>query len=147
MRTALVLLAALLPAAAAAQTRDTTLKSPDKGDTLLVKGCLDGGALVATESEALDSTGLLAAGLTFRLTGRKALLKTLKAEHDGRLVSVTGTLKSALPRPEGQGRTLGGMRVTIGAPRDPNSPVTHTRRALPVLDVTSFEGGSAACER
>jgi hypothetical protein len=109
---------------------------------------LRGGALEATESEALDATGLLAGGLTFRLTGDKSLLKQLREKHDGKVVEVRGVLKSDLPHPSGGSQSLGKMRIRIGAPTpSPNSPDAESRRVLPVLEVKSFDGaGATACQ-
>jgi hypothetical protein len=133
------LFVAALSSGAAGQEQKTVGKRVEKGDTITVKGCLAGGALEATESEALESTGLLPGGLTFRLTGKKDLLKDLREKHDRKVVSVTGVLKSDLPREEGQSRSLGRMRITIGgAQPDPNSPSAGSRRSLPVLEARSF---------
>ncbi len=135
-----IVLVAAMSSLAVAQEEKTPAKPAEKGDTITVKGCLDGGALVATESGALDSTGLLAAGLTFRLTGDKAVLKELREKHDHKVVSVRGVLKSDLPRQEGQSRSVGRMRITIGgANPNPNSPHAESRRSLPVLEAKSFE--------
>lgn len=151
MRTSAILTIclALSSLAAAGTTQEgKAAKPPEKGDTLEVKGCLSGGALEATEAEALDMTGLLAAGLTFRLTGDKALLKEMREKHDRRIVSVSGVLKSDLPQAGGSARTLGGVRIAIGgAEPSPNSPRAESRRAVPVLEVKSFDGGATSCGR
>lgn len=129
-----------------AQTGDSP--STRKGDTLAVKGCLTGNALEATETSAPDLTGLLAGGLTFRLTGDKGLLKQLRSSHDRKLVEVKGVLKSDLAQQAGQSRNVGRVRIGIGT-ASPNSgrPEAETRRSLPVLEVTSFEGASTSCAR
>jgi hypothetical protein len=86
--------------------------------------------------------------MTFRLTGKKDLLKQLREKHDRQVVSVRGVLKSDLPREEGQSRNVGRMRITIGgATPNPNSPYAETRRVLPVLEVRSFDGGETSCAR
>jgi hypothetical protein len=132
--------AAAMSSVAVAQERKAPAKPAAKGDTITVKGCLDGAALVATESDALDSTGLLAAGLTFRLTGDNAVLKAMREKHDHKVVSVRGVLKSDLPREQGQSRSVGRTRITIGgATPNPNSPHAEARRSLPVLEAKSFE--------
>jgi hypothetical protein len=119
-----------------------------KGDALTVTGCLSGTSLAATETSAPDAAILLAGGLTFRLTGDKALLRQLRARHDRRIVEVSGTLKSDLPRHDAQARTFGGMRIGIGAPSPGvGRPEAESRRALPVLEVQEFEGGTTYCGR
>jgi len=150
MRDAIVLclFCALTIATGRAQEEKPASKPVQKGDSLSVKGCLDGGALEATEAPALEATGALASGLTFRLTGDKALLKQLRETHNGKLVSVKGVLKSDLPQQEGQSRSVGRMRITIGgASPSPHSPQAEARRSLPVLEVKSFDGGSTSCGR
>jgi len=147
MHTTLILTLAMTVAAAAQQEKPAS-KPVQKGDTIAVKGCLAGGALEATESEALDSAGWLAGGLTFRLTGDKALLKQLREKHDRKLVAVKGVLKSDRPQEAGQSRNVGRTRITIGGEvPNPNSPDVQSRRALPVLEVKSFDGGSTPCGR
>ncbi|MGH9370855.1 MAG: hypothetical protein ACRD15_04925 [Vicinamibacterales bacterium] len=137
-----------MSARGSAQDDKPSAKPAQKGDTITVKGCLAGGALEATEADALDGTGLLALGLTFRLTGDKSLMKQLKEKHDRKLVVVKGVLKSDLPHEEGQSRSVGRMRITIGgASPNPNSPYAENRRALPVLEVKSFDGGTTSCAR
>jgi hypothetical protein len=134
--------------AAFAQDQKSPRRPVKKGDALTVKGCLAGGALEATESDGLEGTGLLQEGITFRLTGDKALLKQLREKYDRRLVSIAGVLKSDLPQLGGQTRSVGRVRITIGgASPSPHSPQTENRRALPVLQVTSFDGSETACAR
>lgn len=139
-----------LAAAQDAQEPDAkpAAKPVRKGDSLTVKGCLAGGALEATEAAALEASGVLASGLTFRLTGDKKLLKDLRDSHDGRVVTVRGVLKSDLPKEAGQSARVGRMRITVGgANPSPHSPLSESRRMLPVLDVKSFDGGATACGR
>src|SRR5690349_6746888 len=76
---------------------------PKKGDPVVLKGCLRGAALEATDVGAEDSSAPLLSGLTFRLTGKKDLLKEMKQKHDGHLVEVRGTLKSDLQPQAGYG--------------------------------------------
>ena len=103
------------PLAAQDKPRDPT-GIPKKGDPVMLKGCLRGGALEATDVGAEDSSTPLLSGLTFRLTGKKDLLKEMKQKHDSRLVEVRGTLKSDLQPQAGYGTNVGGMRITIGGP-------------------------------
>lgn len=124
------------------------IKPAEKGDTIAVKGCLSGNALIATESDEVDAAGVMANGLTFRLDGKKSVLKSLREAHDGTLVTVRGELKSDLAREQGQSANVGRMRITIGgAPPNPNSPYAATRRSLPVLEVESFTGSPTACAK
>ena len=84
------------PLAAQDKPRDQT-GIPKKGDPVVLKGCLRGAALEATDVGAEDSSTPLLSGLTFRLTGKKDLLKEMKQKHDGRIVEVRGTLEVGPP--------------------------------------------------
>ena len=84
----------------AAQDKPRTRRASRKRATpSCLKGCLRGAALEATDVGAEDSSTPLLSGLTFRLTGKKDLLKEMKQKHDGRIVEVRGTLKSDLQPP------------------------------------------------
>lgn len=132
----------------AARDEGRRIKPAEKGDTISVKGCLSGNALIATESDEVDAAGVMANGVTFRLDGRKGELKSLREAHDGKLVTVRGELKSDLRREQGQSATVGRMRITIGgAPPNPNSPQAANRRSLPVLELESFTGSQTPCAR
>jgi hypothetical protein len=138
----------LISAPASGQKASTANALPKKGDTITVTGCLTGGALQATDvSSSADSRFDLAGGLTFRLTGDKKLLKQLRDDYGSKVVQVRGVLKSNLPQDISDSRTLGGMRVTIGAIPTPNSPDAEARRSLPVLEAKSFDGGTVSCGR
>ena len=53
--------------------------------------------------------------LLYRLTGDKDQLKQMRNEHDGKVVEVTGILKSTLPpSDEVRGKTFGKSRITVG---------------------------------
>lgn len=150
MRTAVIAiaLAMLAASAATAQKGSPSSRAPKKGDAVVVKGCLSGQALEATELGSKDATGALSSGVTFRLTGDKTLLRQLRDDHDGKIVDVEGVLKSDLPRESVASRKVGRMRITIGTPaQSPNSQEAATRRSLPVLEVTSYNGSTTTCGR
>jgi hypothetical protein len=152
MRTGIVLFAlvtsAAVPAAAQAQPPRPLPFAPKKGDSVAVKGCLRGSALAATEVGSAEGPSRMSEPLTFRLTGDKAALKSLRADHDGRIVEVRGVLKSDLPNETGHSRQLGRVRIAIGAPApNPNSPEAAARRPQPVLQVKTFTGLGTICGR
>ena len=133
--------------AAQNKTKDPTAL-PKKGDAVALRGCLRGAALEATEVEGEDSSTPLLSGVTFRLTGKKDLLKDMKQKHDGRLVQVRGTLKSDLQQHAGYGANLGGMRITIGGPTGgAGARDMEPKRSLPVVDVSTFAGTETSCSR
>jgi hypothetical protein len=122
-------------------------KLPKKGDTIVVKGCLRGSALEATETsnESGDATTLRP--LVYRLTGNKDTLKKLREAHDGSVVEVTGTLKSTLPMDEERGTTIGRTRVRIGVGSGSvgSQANPEASRSIPVLDVKTYEGVAVKC--
>lgn len=147
MRTAALCLALAASVSAAAWQEKPAAPDPKKGDTIYVKGCLDGSVLVSTEVKVEDTTGELATALTFRLTGEKDLLKKFRETYDGRIVEVTGILKSNLPKEGGPGVKIGKTRVHIGVGTpQPGTPMEQTTRSLPVLEVKSYEGRATICK-
>ena len=150
MRTLLTfsVLVAMTAAMSAAQKETPPTKRVKKGDQIVVRGCLTGSALEATDLGSADVTGALSSGVTFRLTGDKTLLKQMRDEHDGKVVEVEGILKSNLPPESVASRKLGKMTVTIGAPAaNPVSREAQTQRSLPVLEVKSVDGSTTSCGR
>jgi hypothetical protein len=146
----IAVLCVAIPAILAAQNKSKHPSAlPEKGDLVVLKGCLRGGALEATDVGAEDSSTPLLSGLTFRLTGKKDLLKEMKQKYDGRLVEVRGTLKSDLQPQAGYGTNVGGMRITIGGPTagPGGGREAETRKSLPVVDVSGFEGSGTGCGR
>ena len=128
--------------------QETPAKAPRKGDSIVVRGCLTGTALEATDLGSVDATGGLSSGVTFRLTGDKDLLKQLRDEHDGKVVEVGGQLKSDLPKESVATRKVGKMRIVIGTPAtNPVSQEAETKRSFPVLEVKSYGGGTVSCGR
>lgn len=143
-----LVLAVVAVASGAAQKEPQAPRDPKKGDNVVVKGCLTGQSLAATDLGTGGQSGALASGVTFRLTGDKQLLKQLRDGHDGKVVEVAGVLKSDLPKESVATRKVGGMRITIGTPAaTPGSHEAESRRSLPVLDVKSFDGTTVGCGR
>ena len=139
-----------MASAAAGQDQDKKTASglPKKGDAVTVKGCYRGGALESPDIGRPDEGFTPMLGTTFRLTGKKDMLKALKEKHGDQLVEVRGTLKSDLQPQAGYGTNLGKMRVTIGGPAGgANARDTTNQRALPVVEVSSFEGSGTSCAR
>jgi hypothetical protein len=143
--------AALLCASvlATAQEPTSNVKTPGKGDAVIVRGCLNGPTLESVETVMTDETGMVSTPLTYQLKGDKALLKRMREDHDGERIEVNGVLKSALPHDNStHGKTIGKTKVTFGIgtpPAQKGSP--DLQPALPVLEVKSFDGTGARCAR
>lgn len=120
-------------------------KEPQKGDRIIVRGCLSGPVLESTEMSIADRDGMLASGVTFRLTGDKDLLKQMRKEDDGRIVEVTGVLKSDLPRTDTKrGKRIGNTRIVVGVGR-PQTMREQGPPHMPVLQVKSYEPRMISC--
>lgn len=144
----MILLAAALAFAGAIDQEKTPAKIPQKGDTIIVKGCLRGSALESSETGLLDSEARMMTALVYRLTGDKSTLKHMRQENDGRVVEATGILKSTLPPADDtRGKTIGRTRIRIGvASPSVGSPVnSEANRSIPVLEVKSYEGFPVKC--
>ena len=155
MRAALFLLplvATCSMAMVAPQDPKAKSKTPKSGDTIAVKGCLRGGMLEAAEMglAAEDEDNRLPAAHIFQLKGKKDLLKGLREEFDGHVVTVTGVLKSRLTESSGLGTTVGNTRIVVGgetSTRSVGGGMSGGSEALPVLEAKSFEGSSTTCRR
>jgi hypothetical protein len=126
-------------------------KVPKKGDVLVIRGCLRGSAVESAETMTVDAEGSQRVEdqiptLTYRLQGKKDLLKELKDKHDRMVVEVTGILRSNLSG-SGIGKDVGRTRISIGVdPRTGRSP-HGADQAIPVLEATKFEGSTVSCAR
>ena len=101
-----------------------------------------GGVLETLDVVTKDGKARAVAALTFRLTGDKKLLKTIKEEHTNHSDSITGVLKTDLPETgKSFGTTIGNTSVGIGMV----NPHGATDRPLPVLEVKEFEHTGVTC--
>lgn len=129
------------------QQEKPAAKLPQKGDAIVVKGCLKGSSLESTETGILNADAMMMTALVYRLTGDKETLKQMRKQHDGEVVEVTGILKSTLPAGEVRGKTIGKTRITIGVGTSHvGSPAAaEANRSIPVLEVKSYEGLAMKC--
>jgi hypothetical protein len=128
-------------------------KTPQKGDVVVVKGCLRGVTLDSFETASEDNASVIQARVTYRLTGKKELIKTLKEEQQHKIIEVTGVLKSSLAgadflRGKQVGKTkifIGGAPGGMGQGGQPERPHDGMNQMQPVLDVRSFESVISVC--
>lgn len=123
---------------------------PKKGDTVVIRGCLRGSAIESAQTLSVGAEGETTPedsvpALTYRLQGKKDLLKELKDKHDRRVVEVKGILRSELGG-SGIGTTVGRTRITIGVDARTGSGARNDQ-AVPVLEAQSFEGTTISCAR
>lgn len=119
-------------------------KAPKRGDTITVKGCLDGGVLESTESSTADRGGNLHNAVVYRLTGNKKLLQQIKKEHAGHLDTLVGVLKTDPPTRSGATTRIGKTRIHIGVGASrgmgPEPPPP-----MPVLEVKELQHSEISC--
>lgn len=146
----MVLLALVLTGPAVLQEKPAgDLEPPRRGDAVVVRGCLSGGAFDSTEVTGTEQDGKdtpparYSEFVTFRLTGDKKVLQEIRKDHSGHADVLTGTLGTDLPKPGVLGgRNIGNSRVAVGVGRGmaPEAPPP-----LPVLKVKSFEHTGVTC--
>ena len=122
-------------------------KVPKDSVGIVTAGCLKGRVFTATgrREEESATRGPNVTGLSFRVAGKKDLMKQVK-EHDGHFVEVGGlVLKSAIAGPS-PGARIGNTRVTIGAGRDPLGASMHSPQGgIPVMDISSLRYIDSVC--
>ena len=126
-------------------------KPPKKGDTVVIRGCLRGSAVESAETLTVGAEGETRSedsipSLTYRLQGKKDLLKEMKDKHDRKVVQVKGVLRSELSG-SGIGTTVGRTRIAIGVDARSGSGPHSNDQAVPVLEAQSFEGTTISCAR
>lgn len=134
----------LLAAAPAAAQQETHTKVPKDSVEVTVMGCLKGHVLAASDVRQTDvSSGPIVRNRSFRLAGKKDVMKDVKSD-DGQRVEVVGLLRKAdLVEP---GMRFKGGRIVVGggsmAPNGSNIPDPASNTV--VMDVSSVTliGGS-----
>lgn len=145
-----VAIALFLPVAGViAQDKAPSNPPPSKkGDAIAIYGCLRGSALEATDVGGGEDVAPVGQATTFRLTGDKALLKEMKDKYDKKVVEVRGVLKSDLLPASWAERTVGKTRISIGTPATGSvAPEHETKRSVPQVEVTSYQGRDVSCGR
>lgn len=119
-------------------------KAPKRGDTVTVRGCLDGGVLESADTSTSDRSGNLHNAVVYRLTGDKKLLQQIKKEHAGHLDTLVGVLKTDPPTSTGRTTRIGKTRIHIGVGasrgmgNEPPPP-------MPVLEVKELQHSEVSC--
>lgn len=146
VRVALACFLAAVPLAAQQEERP---KVPKDSVMVVITGCIKGRVLRAADVRQTDTTsGVNIRSTTFRLAGKKDVMKIVK-EDDGQRVEVTGLIrKSALMEP---GVKFKGGRVVIGGGRGSagSGGLPSPAENVVVLDALGVQalGGSCSSER
>ena len=138
-------LASLLAAAPLAQQDEARPKVPKDSLLVTVVGCLKGRVIKASDVRQEDTTsGPIVRGHSFRLAGKKDVMKIVK-EEDGRRVEIAGLIrKSSLMEPgvkfKGGRVIVGGGTMSSGTGSMPN-PAENVL----VLDVWTVQALGGSC--
>jgi hypothetical protein len=120
---------------------------PKDSVQIVTAGCLKGRVFTAVGRSEEESVrkGPNITGLSFRVAGKKDVMKQVKA-HDGHFVEVNGlVLKSSVGGPP-PGARIGNTRVTIGAGRDPlGASMRSPQGGVPVMDITALRYLESSC--
>jgi hypothetical protein len=132
----MVLMLAALVATAVQEKREL----PKRGDSVIVSGCVSRGRIESNDVKVADRDATFERMVTYRLSGDKKVLESLKKEHEGHFEVLTAVLKSELPIDEH--KQIGNSRIGIGLPgrNDPAAPPSY-----PVLEVKSAEHTQKSC--
>lgn len=142
--------AACFTAAAVGLSSQTTdvPQTAQRGSAVVVRGCVAGTTFAATSDDVLDPTLTMAASVAYRLTGPKALLKSLRTEHEGHWEEITGRISGAGgPSSTVHKTKFGKGAIMIGrrdaADREPGTDLPTAR----TLQVESFRHLDVHCPR
>jgi hypothetical protein len=112
---------------------------PSDSVRLTVTGCARRSVFVVqwrTDHESI--AGEIAEGRRFRLTGRKDVLKDVRA-REGSMVALTGLVRKNALNPQ-NGVAVGRVRIGLGSPQQPISdPARNPEMYQPVFDVESYQ--------
>ena len=115
---------------------------PKRGDTVIVTGCVSRGRIESNDMKVKErEEAAFDQMTTYRLTGDKKVLESLKQDHEKHIETLTAVLRSELPLDFNR-RTVGNTRIGIGLPgsNDPGAPPSY-----PVLEVKSAEHTEKSC--
>ena len=122
-------------------------KPPQRGDTIVASGCVDGATFETSDTTGREKGNRYTELLTFRLTGDKKTLEEIRKEHSGHVDTITGELRTDLPRNHPRGKTIGRTRIVVGVGSGRNGMgIEPAPPPMPVLRVTAFEHTGSRCK-
>jgi hypothetical protein len=118
---------------------------PSDSSRITVTGCAKGSVFtVRWRDDHEPTTGEIADGRRFRLTGRKEILNDVK-KREGSMVELTGLVRKNAVAPP-QGIRVGAVQIGIGNPQQPISdPARNPDLYQPIFDVESYQLLPDAC--
>jgi len=140
----------LLVSGAVLGAQEQERKVPNDSQRITVPGCADGRTFIVAAREGHEPTsGELAPGRRFRLSGNKDILKEIE-KREGMMVQVTGLVRKAdLAGPGGISTGGGRVRIGGGAPQaqvgvGPSATLSGVKTDA-VLDVEGWDRLPESC--
>jgi hypothetical protein len=122
-------------------------KVPKDSVEIVTAGCLKGRVFTAVGRTEEESTrkGPNVTGMSFRVAGKKDVMKTVK-EHDGHFVEISGLVLKSSIAGASPGARIGNTKVTIGAGRDPlGASMRSPGGGIPVMDISAVRTLAPSC--
>jgi hypothetical protein len=118
------------------QTTDAPKPKSTRATPQIIQGCLTGSIISSIEVDEVSAPLELPPGATLRLAGAKDLVRSLKKEHNGHLLELSGKMKGSFGPPTPT-RSFGGVSVGINGAhaQGPNTPSVPS---MPSFDVKAF---------
>ena len=134
-----------LSLSAAQKPEDESVPPSNKGETLVVRGCVSGSLLKDVRGQKMDPVSRGETAIVYRLTGEKKLLQIIQKEHQDQVLDVTGVVTSnSSASSTTRSKQMGKARVYVGAGNQESSmPAQST--SYPTLRVTAFEVVRPGC--
>lgn len=135
LATAVVVLASVT--SASGQTTDEA-KPKSTPSQQIIQGCLMGAVISSIEVDELSAPLELPPGATLRLAGSKDVVRSLKKDHNGHLLELSGKLKGSFGPPTPT-HSIGGVTVGISGSPTASGPNTPAVPSMPSFEVKAFK--------
>jgi hypothetical protein len=118
--------------------------SPDKGDFVVMRGCVHGSLLTSIRLDPGTVAGSPTASNRYRMIGSKEIRSQLK-KADGKMVEVTGHLKIDDERAYVKSKKSGKTTITVGGAQGKVSPLDEHPVADATIEVVGVEIVQTVC--
>ena len=124
---------------------DGSIPPSNKGDTLVVRGCVSGSLLNDLRGQKMDPVSGGETSVVYKLTGEKKLLQIIQKEHQNQVLDVTGVVTSnSNASSTTRSKQMGKARVYVGAGNQQSSMPAQSA-SYPTLRVSAFEVVRPGC--
>ena len=124
------------------QSSDPPRQPAGTRDLVVLEGCIADRVLRTLSADNADPARVVAEGSSYRMTGSKSILHTLRTEHNGHREEVTGKLRGQdAPAGTIHRKQFGKLSVVVGGKTgtDINAPRVPEMRAFEVMSFRHLE--------